>query len=85
MQGFQILSFVEITEIYGDPPTYKHLKWPQTNIDISAETGAHWVMIGHEDCFKVPIICQVTHMLRNGLVKRTCKQFALDLYHVCYF
>jgi hypothetical protein len=79
-----VLNHEKIREIYGNPPTYNYLKWPKTNMDLTADKGAHWVMIGHEDCFKVPVVCQLTHMMRNGLVHRTMKQIALDLYSVCH-
>lgn len=34
MRGYEKVSDSELYEIYGDPPTFKSLKWPETNTNV---------------------------------------------------
>jgi hypothetical protein len=55
--GFENLSHTQIISIYGDPPVFKHLKWPQSSRLLDQVEGAHWVLNGFFDACKVPVIC----------------------------
>jgi hypothetical protein len=61
VRGYNILSMPEIKSLYGDPPIFKHLKWPDTNIQINRPEGAHWTLMSFADAYKVPIICHIVH------------------------
>jgi hypothetical protein len=41
MRGFEKVSDAELYEIYGEPPIFDMLKWPQTNCAVETEEGAH--------------------------------------------
>ena len=71
--------------MYGDPPVFKALKWPQANIFTEGTSGAHWTMMSNAECYKVPIICQVIHLMEKGLVpNKSYQDFAFDLFEVTH-
>ena len=62
--GFEKLTGEQICEIYGNPPIFKNLLWPKTNKFIEKEIGAHWTFMGFFDHCKIPVICQIVHLIQ---------------------
>jgi hypothetical protein len=62
--GFEQLSQSQIIEIYGNPPVFSALQWPQTNRMMDREEGAHWCFVGHTEACKVPVVCHVVDLIR---------------------
>jgi hypothetical protein len=46
LRGFKALSTQEIANIYGEPPIFGHLCWPQTTQKLESEKDAHWIFTG---------------------------------------
>ena len=85
IKGYRRLEMTQIKAIYGDPPIYKHLKWPDTNIQINRKEGAHWTLMSFSDAYKVPLICHIVHHIGRGdIKKKTFKEFAFELYELTY-
>jgi hypothetical protein len=57
IRGYKSLSEEEIHEIYGRPPIFKNLKWPETNKVLEGEKGNHWTMMGIFDRCKLAAVC----------------------------
>ena len=66
--------------MYGIPPIYKYLKWPETNKILDAKKGNHWTFMGTFDRCKIAAVCQATELLdRGGLKDKDLLQLAFDL------
>jgi hypothetical protein len=63
MLGFRKLTSNEIINMYGDPPVFNALRWPETNRMMDREENAHWIFVGRTDACKVPVICQVIELI----------------------
>ena len=58
IRGYKSLTKTEIEGIYGRPPIFKHLKWPETNKILEEESkGNHWTMMGIFDRCKLAAVC----------------------------
>ena len=80
IRGFSSLSKQEIIELYGDPPTFTNLKWPESIRCIEKEKGAHIVLMDIFHVTAIPVICQVTDFILKGKLKnKTYYQLAFDL------
>jgi len=80
IRGFKKLTEQEIEAVYGSPPVYKHLKWPESPRNMEKVEGAHWVTMTYFDACKIPIICQVVHLIDEGkIVGKTYFDFAKDI------
>jgi hypothetical protein len=53
--GFAKVPMSKIQEMYGSPPRYTHLKWPESNKITTEGYGNHWVFMGYFESF----LCQV--------------------------
>ena len=54
------MTHKQIKKIYGNPPFYPWLKWPETNRILEDKSvKAHWTLMGFWDMCKIPVICQV--------------------------
>ena len=82
MLGFQKLSEEQLTEMYGSPPIFDGLKFPDQNNQLMPEDKAHWTFTGFFDSCKVAVICQVVDMINKLEVTKTFNQFAFDLNEV---
>jgi hypothetical protein len=69
IRGFSKLSNTNIEELYGSPPIFRALKWPDTakNVACKPDEGMHWAMLGLWEACKIPAICQVTHYINLGV------------------
>jgi hypothetical protein len=63
VRGFTALTKQEITKLYGQPPVFSQLKWPETNQQFERKQGAHWTMMDSKDKSKVVVACHITHLL----------------------
>ena len=80
IHGFEKLTRPQICAMYGDPPVFSQLKWPQTARQMEKKEGAYQVILTLADVCRVPIICQIVHLIRKGVVKNlSYHDFALDL------
>lgn len=79
--GFTKLSQREVQEMYGNPPIYTHLKWPETNRETTAPNGKgnHWVFMGYFEAFLCQVVSQVVDAISQGILKKTFNQVAFDL------
>jgi hypothetical protein len=85
VKGYKALTKDEIVKLYGEPPVFKHLQWPETNKQIEDKEGAHWTLMTFSDYYKIPIICHVVHLMEQEVIKdKTYMQFAFDLSELCY-
>jgi hypothetical protein len=69
--GNDKLTHEELTELYGDPPTYEHLSWPESNRQMSEEKGAHWTFMNFFESLNVPIVCHIMSLIDKSVVKKT--------------
>jgi hypothetical protein len=46
LHGFESLTMDKIKEMYGDPPIFKNLKWPDTNQCFTETNGPHETFMG---------------------------------------
>jgi hypothetical protein len=72
IRGFKTLTQEEIEKVYGKPPFYKHLKWPETNKIIEGDkikVGHHWTMMGNFDRCKLAVVCKATELIDRGALK----------------
>ncbi len=69
--------------MYGDPPFYSHLKWPETHrafeMQAGSVPGSHWTLIGFMECSKVPVICHVNHLIQLKVLNKTNLEVAYEL------
>ena len=79
VMGFQKLQPEGINELYGNPPVYTHLKWPETMKETGGEYGNHWVFMGYFEAFLCQVVAQVVDAIGQGTVKKSFTQFAFDL------
>jgi hypothetical protein len=84
--GYETLSREKIEEIYGFPPIFKNLKWPQTNKLLLREfnQGNTWTFMGYFEACYVPVVCHIVHLIKEGVVKKTFAELAFDLSEVIY-
>ena len=57
--GMDMLSQSTIEEMYGSPPIFKPLNFPETISQMSPKDEAYWTLMGHFDYCKIPVICKV--------------------------
>lgn len=80
--GFDKFTNEKIREVYGPHPVFHALKWPETNKQLESAKGAHWTMMGFNECYKVPIVCHITDCIKRGIVKKSYRHLAFDLNEV---
>jgi hypothetical protein len=81
--GYHVLQKEQIVKIWGSPPIYNALKWPENGIAIAEEDDPHWVLLSYSNAYLVPLICHLVHLINNKTVKdKTFQGFALDLFEV---
>ena len=68
IHGFDKLRMSDIKKLYGDPPRFTKMKWPDAVRVMDEEKGAHWTMMGLAKAIKVPIVCQVMHLMKTGVI-----------------
>jgi hypothetical protein len=82
--GYETLKPEKIKELYGEPPVFKNLKWPNSNNGMKEES-AYWTLMGFIDCCKIPLICHIVDQIKKGKVKgKSYLQFAFDLGEINY-
>jgi hypothetical protein len=69
IRGFQALSKEEIIELYGDPPIFTSLKYPETTCYVEQDKGAHVVLMDYFHRCSIPVICQITDFIKKGKIK----------------
>jgi hypothetical protein len=80
VRGFAPLEMKEITDLYGDPPMFMALNFPDAVTHLDSEEGAYMCLLGTFDAAKVAVICQVTHLIQKGIIKnKSYLEFAFDL------
>jgi hypothetical protein len=58
VKGFRKLDEKEVKEMYGDPPKYADLKWPDCNRVLDSNSKQNtWTFSGYFDCCKIPVVC----------------------------
>ena len=82
INGFEVLSKERVEEIYGLPPVFLPLRDTDRIHTIEQKKGGYWILTGYFDSCKIPVVCQLTHYAKRGLVKKTYQQIAYDLLEV---
>ena len=59
LQGFKVLSENKIRKIYGSPPVFKSLKFPEKQYELAKEAESHYIMMTYFVSCQVPIVCLV--------------------------
>ena len=67
--GFEKLSAKRLCRMYGDPPVFRNLLWPDTPKLLDSEDKAHWTFINYEECCRIPVVCQVVQLMRDGIIR----------------
>ena len=57
--GYDKLTKQQLIAQYGDPPTFKKLKWPSVSMQLEKEADAYWCMTGLIESAKIPVICHI--------------------------
>jgi hypothetical protein len=79
--GFEKLERDHIVEIYGNPPVFQNMNWPQMGKILDKEE-AYWIMLSNFDAAKVAIICHLTDLLQRDKLCKTFAQIAYDLVEI---
>ena len=69
MRGYEKVSDAELYDLYGDPPTFKNLKWPETNTSVEKEQGSHWTMMSLDESYKVGIVLHVYDLILREVIE----------------
>jgi hypothetical protein len=57
----------EIIRLYGNPPVFSNLKWPETTKRLNKNVpGNYWVFMGYFESAFVPVIAHLTQMVITG-------------------
>lgn len=67
--------------MYGDPPVFKNLLWPQTQRKMEGNEMNHWILMG-KDSYLIPIILKFCQLINEKIITKSYKQFAFDLMEV---
>ena len=66
--------------MYGDPPVYDKLKWPDSSIVLQPAEDAQWTFIGFSETYKIALVCQIVELIKRDALKGTSfLQVAFDL------
>jgi hypothetical protein len=65
IRGFVSLSQSQIEVLYGTPPKFEQLKWPEKNSLELANPKAYLTIMGQFEMYKTVVICQVVHFMRS--------------------
>ncbi len=57
VHGFDTLDEEELKKIYGDPPMFDWMEWPDCMYRLYDEKDAYMMLMGLYDSCKVPVIC----------------------------
>jgi len=85
IKGFKQLSYEEIVQIYGYPPTFKNL-FPETMCyivderDIEEGKKPQWTLNGAFDQAKIPLICYLTELIDAERIARSYLDMAFDIF-----
>ena len=79
------MSQSQIEVLYGTPPMFKQLKWPEKNSLELANPKAYLTIMGQFEMYKTVVICQVVHFMRSyTMTGKTGMQFTFDLQESWY-
>ena len=79
-KGFTEVPLSQVYNIYGKPPIYDPLDYPNRSSQLKEQKGAHWTLMTYFDCCKVPIILKGIELIEQGVIKgKTNFEFAQDL------
>jgi hypothetical protein len=71
LQGFRLLTAGRLKHLYGNPPMFRGVKWPESSKALSNADNPHWVLSGIFNMAKIPVICKVVEAILNGKIKKT--------------
>jgi hypothetical protein len=69
LRGLKELDSDELKKIYGEPPTFNHLCWPETTQKLETEKDAHWIFIEKDQAYMVAVISWIEHLICRKEVK----------------
>jgi hypothetical protein len=70
--GLNTLSKEEIIRMYGNPPIFNNLKWPETTKKLNKNVpGNYWVLMGYFESAFVPVIAHLTGMIITGKLQKS--------------
>ena len=79
--GKKELSREQIVEIYGDPPIFNTLNYPESIKQVREPEGAHYTTMTFFDSAKLPMICWANYLMETGVIKdKTSNEFAADFF-----
>jgi len=81
-KGFEPLSTEDIEGIYGTPPVYENLNYPQQTSLVQGR--GHWSFITFFDCPKVGVVAKCMALKAKGLVKKSNYDIAKDLRDIIF-
>ena len=67
--GKRELSRDEIIRIYGDPPIFNTLNYPESIKQIEKPEGSHLSFFTFFDSAKIPLICKGIELIESGVIK----------------
>ena len=68
--------------MYGSPPVFKDFDYPQKDKQMEEGTRKYICLQGVFNACKVPLICQVVHLIDTQVVKNTLSAFASDFVEI---
>ena len=67
--GSRELSREDIVRIYGDPPIFNTLNYPESIKQILKPEGSHLSFFTFFDSAKIPLICWGIELMETGVIK----------------
>ena len=79
--GSKELSRDEIVRLYGNPPIFNALNYPQAIRQTTKPEGAHYAHMTFFDCAKVPLICWGIELMETGVItNKTNFEYSQDVF-----
>ena len=85
-QGFKLMKQSKLNKLYGEPPTYSKMRWPEhcRCVEYFEEgDGNHWTLVdGYYDSAKVAVICLFIALKQDKefMPKKDAREFSFDLF-----
>ena len=67
-KGSRPMTQAEIEEIYGSPPIFLPLDYPNSKSQMREESGAYLTMMTYFDSVKLPVIAHGIDLMERGII-----------------
>lgn len=80
LKGSRALEMEQVEALYGNPPVFERLNYPEQPSQLSEERGAHWTLMTYFYSTRAPVIAHGIDLMEQGLITgKSNLQFAQDV------